>query len=185
LLGQVEQPAGGADEDLDALLELVDLRLVGHAAVDRQDADAAGGAGGGDVAGHLEAELTGGYHDQCLGLAVGALAGREHALEQRQAEGEGLAGAGGRLADHVGAAQGDRERVLLDREGPGDAGLGQRLDGLRADAQFGEGGAVGADGSAVQYGYQSWCRFDVLDVGHEVLRVPLVVRPSKSWARSG
>ena len=37
LLGQVEQAAGGADDDVDALLQRLDLRLVGAAAVDGGD----------------------------------------------------------------------------------------------------------------------------------------------------
>ena len=45
LLRQVEQPAGGADDDLDALLEGLDLRLVRAAAVDAEHADAAQRAG--------------------------------------------------------------------------------------------------------------------------------------------
>ena len=36
LLGEVEQPAGGADDDVDALAQGGDLRLVGAAAVDRE-----------------------------------------------------------------------------------------------------------------------------------------------------
>ena len=35
LLGEVEQPAGRADDDVDALAQRLDLRLVGAAAVDR------------------------------------------------------------------------------------------------------------------------------------------------------
>ncbi len=38
---QVDQPARGADDDVDALLERVELRVVGHAAVDGEHADAA------------------------------------------------------------------------------------------------------------------------------------------------
>ena len=90
------------------MLQRVDLRLVRHAAVDRQHPDAAGRAGGGDVAGDLQAQLAGRYDDQRLGLAVGALGGGGDPLEQGQAEAEGLAGAGRRLADQVGAAQRDR-----------------------------------------------------------------------------
>jgi hypothetical protein len=109
---------------------------------------------GGDVAGDLQAQLAGRHDDERLRLAVGALARGEHPLQQGQAEAEGLAGAGRRLADQVGAAQRDRERVLLDGERAGDAGRGQRLHGLRADAQLGEGGAVRADGSAGEDGDQ-------------------------------
>ena len=39
LLGQVEQSAGGADDDVDALLQRLDLRLVGPPAVDRRRTD--------------------------------------------------------------------------------------------------------------------------------------------------
>ncbi len=56
-------------------LQRVDLRLVRHAAVDRQHPDAAGAARGGDVAGDLQAELAGRDDDQRLRLAVGALVG--------------------------------------------------------------------------------------------------------------
>jgi hypothetical protein len=120
--------------------------------------------------------LTGGDDDERLRLAVGSLARGENALEQRQAEAEGLAGAGGRLTDQVGAAQRDGQSVFLDREGPVDAGLRKRLDGLGADTQLGKGGAVRTDGSAIDDWYE--CGFGTFDVGHEVLRVPLVVRPS-------
>ena len=41
LARQVEQPARGADDHVDALLQGLDLRLVGPAAVDREDADVA------------------------------------------------------------------------------------------------------------------------------------------------
>jgi hypothetical protein len=75
LLGQVEQPAGGADDDLDAGLQRGDLRLEGPAAVDGLHADAAPGAGGGQVAGDLHAQLTGGDDDQRLRDAVAALGG--------------------------------------------------------------------------------------------------------------
>ena len=104
-LGQVEQPTGRTDDDLDAPLQRLDLRLVGDAAVDRQHPDAPGAAGGRDVAGDLQAELAGRYDDQRLRRAVGALGRREHAVEQRDAEAERLAGAGRGLADQVGAAQ--------------------------------------------------------------------------------
>ena len=42
LLGEVEQPAGRADDDVDALLQRLDLRLVGPAAVDGGDRTACG-----------------------------------------------------------------------------------------------------------------------------------------------
>src|SRR4029077_12773623 len=66
---QVDQPARGADDDVDALLERVELRVVGHAAVDGEDPDAAVLAGQGEVGGDLERELAGRRDDQRLRLA--------------------------------------------------------------------------------------------------------------------
>ncbi|MCF0097427.1 hypothetical protein B0E54_06303 [Micromonospora sp. MH99] len=145
LLLQVHQSARGADQNFDALAQRVDLRLVRHATVDRQHPDAARPASGGQILGDLDAQLTGGDDDQRLGDAVAALARREYPLQQRYAETEGLAGAGGRLADQVDAAQRDRDRVLLDGERAGDAGGGQRLDGFLAGAEGREGGSLGSD----------------------------------------
>jgi hypothetical protein len=85
----------------------------------------------------------------------------EDALEDRDPEGERLAGAGSRLSDQVMAVQGDRQRQGLDRESGGDAAGFQRgADGL-GDAEIAEGlGArelltvrarcVGAQGSRLQ-----------------------------------
>jgi hypothetical protein len=85
----------------------------------------------------------------------------EDALEDRDPEGERLAGAGPGLADQVVAVQGDREGQRLDGECRGDAASFQRgADGL-GDAEIAEGlGArelltvrarcVGAQGSRLQ-----------------------------------
>ena len=138
LLGEVEQAARGADHDVDALAQRGELRLVGAAAVDRDDADAEVAARVGEVLGDLDAELAGGHHDQGLrdvagavgGLAVGrgggALGGRHEPLQQRDAEPERLAHAGAGLADDVLACQREGERELLDGERADDARLGQR-----------------------------------------------------------
>ena len=50
---------GRADDDVDALAQRGELRLVGPAAVDGGDADAEVPAGVGDVLGHLHAQLAG------------------------------------------------------------------------------------------------------------------------------
>ena len=131
------KPSGGADDDLDALAQRLDLRLVRASAVDGEDADAAQPAGGLDVAGDLDAQLTGRDDDERLRLAgVGEVAERGvlragDALQQRDAEAERLAGAGLGLADDVVAGEGDGERLLLDGEGLGDA------DGLEGRARLG------------------------------------------------
>ena len=128
-LGQVDDAAGGADHDVDALLQGLDLRLVGAASVDSENTHALDAAGALDVGGHLQAELTGGAHDEGLRLALSGLGEvgvlgvgrRDHALEQRDAEAEGLAGAGLGLADEVTALDRRREALLLDGEGVGNA----------------------------------------------------------------
>ncbi len=145
LLGQVEQPARGADDDVDALAQRLDLRLVRAAAVDGQHPRAEVLARVGHVAGDLQAQLAGRHDDQHL---RGAVARGGDALQQRHAEAQRLAGAGAGLPDDVLAGQCQRQRQLLDREGSLDAGLGQGLDDLRPDAELGERGGVVADGGA-------------------------------------
>ena len=61
-------------------------------------------------------------------------------LEERDAEAEGLAGAGLRLADDVVAGECHRERELLDGEGDGDADGGERVGRLGAYPEIAEGG---------------------------------------------
>ena len=145
-VGEVEQPARRADDDLDAALERVELPLVGHTAVDGEDAGAAVLGGQREVVGDLERELTGRGHDERLGLVgggevlvVGVVRG-DGPLQQRDAERQGLAGAGAGLADEVGAEEGDAERHLLDREGSGDAGALERVGDLGEHPEVSEGG---------------------------------------------
>ena len=64
LAGQVEQPAGGADDDVDALAQGLDLRLVGAAAVDGEHPGAEQPPGALEVFGDLDAQLTGGDDDE-------------------------------------------------------------------------------------------------------------------------
>ncbi len=87
------------------------------------------------VAGDLERELAGRGDDQRLRLAlrqvgVRRVGRRDAALQHRDAEREGLAGAGAGLADQVGAHQGDGEGHLLDGEGGRDAGAVERVANL-------------------------------------------------------
>ncbi len=142
-VGQVEEAPGRADDDVDAGLECLELRLVADAAVDGEDPQAAVRAGELEVAGDLECELAGGSDDERLRLAlrdldvVGVL-GRDAALQDRDAEGQGLAGARAGLADQVGAQQGHREGHLLDGEGGGDAGAVERVADLGMDSELTE-----------------------------------------------
>ena len=70
LIGQIDEPPGRADDDVDALLELLDLRLVGLTAVDRQYPGVGRAARVVDVIGDLQAQFPGGDDDQ--GLWCGA-----------------------------------------------------------------------------------------------------------------
>ena len=127
-----------------------DLRLERAAAVDGLHADAALDAGGGQVAGDLDAQLTGGDDDQRLRDAVATLGRRDDALQHRDAEAEGLAGAGAGLTDEVVAGQRQREGQLLDGERAGDPGLGQGGDDVGVHVEVAEQGAVGRDGGAAE-----------------------------------
>ena len=70
LARQVDQPAGRAHDDLDAVLQGLDLRLVGPAAVHAQHAHAEALAGLGEVGGDLDAQLAGRDDDEGLRLAL-------------------------------------------------------------------------------------------------------------------
>ena len=146
LLGQVEQPARGADDDLDAACQRLDLRLVGAAAVDGEDADAAAAAGASRGRRPPGRPARGWGRRRgpaaCPASASGVepLVGRgDDPLQQRDAEAERLAGAGLGLADDVVAGQRDRQGHRLDRERVGDAGLGQRRDDVGVHVEVGEG----------------------------------------------
>jgi hypothetical protein len=126
----VEDPARGADHDLGALVQGDDLGAERAPADDRDRPHAGVTAGGVDVARDLEAELTGGDEDQ--GLHLGQV--RVDLLDDRDAEGERLAGPGAGLADEVDAGQRERQAERLDGERVLDPDPGQR-------GQRGRGGA--------------------------------------------
>ena len=133
---------GGADDDVDALAQRVELGLVRPAAVDGEHAGAEPLAGCAEVAGHLNGELAGRCDHQGLGRSRVA-AGQVDAVQQRDTESEGLAGAGAGLADEVTAGERDRQGQFLDGEGADDADLGQRGDDLGLDVEVAEGRALG------------------------------------------
>ena len=120
LLDEVLDAAGGADDDVDALLERADLAALRHAAVDLrgEEADAAGDRL--DRAVDLQRELARRGEDERLRRAaeLAALAGlrAQHALDERCAERDGLARAGAAAGEHVLALEDRRDRRGLDRE---------------------------------------------------------------------
>jgi len=145
-VSQIEQPAGSTDHDVDTASQRIQLFVVTNATVDGQDASTQHGGCLGQVGTHLERELAGWRHHEGLRLAVElellevVLARQPEPLQQRRAEGEGLAGAGAGLTDEVGPGEGDRNRQFLDREGVGDSLVGQGLDDGSGDAELFEGG---------------------------------------------
>ncbi len=137
---QVAQAAGGGDQDVDTALQRVDL--VGHrgAAADDLELEAEHRAERLQRVGDLHGQLAGRDQDQAARvLRLGAAVGVGDAGEQREAEAQGLAGAGTATAQHVLAGQGVRDGRGLDRERGGDATLGEGTDHVVVQAQVAEG----------------------------------------------
>ena len=128
---QVLEPAGGGDEDVRAL-RVAGLLLEADAAVDGGDAEVAGARQRAQLVDDLAGELARGGEDERR-RAAGV--GRD-AVDERDAEGERLAGAGGRLGEHVAAGEHVGDDELLDGEGGVDAALARarrRPHGIRRD----------------------------------------------------
>ncbi len=144
LLRQVEQPARGPDDDVDAGAQRLDLRFVWPATVDGRHRQLALAGfqvlrGLDEVAGHLQTQFTGGHHDQ-RPRDAGQLARRvgSDALEQGYAEGVGLAHAGACLTDQVVAGKRQRQSQFLDGECMFDAIFGQCAHYFVANSEFGK-----------------------------------------------
>ncbi len=137
---EVQDAAGGADDDLGAHLQGADLAVVGGAAVDRRGAHAFLEAGDlVDFRADLHGELAGRAHDQRLRGAAGGV----DALHGGQAESEGLARTGLALADNVTAGEGDGNGLGLDGGGLFEALGFDGFEELRGKAQLGERGFHG------------------------------------------
>ncbi len=109
----VDRPAGRGDDDVHAVAQGAELAADRLAAVDRQDPHAELAAVAVDRLGHLHGELA--RRDQHEGDGLRPADGRIDQLQRRQGEGGGLAGARGRLAEHVVAGEDRRDGVALDR----------------------------------------------------------------------
>ena len=136
LLEVVHDPAGRADDDVDAATQGGELDAVPLAAVDRQDVHALHVRGVLlEGLGDLERELAGRRQDEGLrGLL------REVELRQdRQREGGRLAGAGLGEADDVTPLEQRRDGLRLDRRGRLVAHVRQRLQHCGGEAEVGEG----------------------------------------------
>ncbi len=125
----VHQAAGGAYHDLGISAELIDLGLDALPAVDRGGDDRGVSAQGVDVVGDLEAKLAGGDQDQALEGDIP----RTH-LEEGEAEGGGLAGAGAGLTQDVLALEHLGDQESLDLGGFLEAGVVKALHDAVAEA---------------------------------------------------
>src|SRR5690606_14754946 len=121
LVDEVFDASGGADHDVDALLQRPDLASLRDAAVDLggEQADAASAGLHGAV--DLQGELTRGSEDDRLRVAaeLATLSGLtlQDAFDKRSTESDGLAGSGAATAENIATLQDRRDRCRLDREG--------------------------------------------------------------------
>jgi hypothetical protein len=114
LFGEIEQAARRRDQDVAAVAQLVDLRLLGHAAEDHQRAQVEVLAVVLHALLHLGGELARGREHQRARIASAASA---QFLQQRQCEPGGLARAGLRAREHVAAGEHGGNRLGLDGSG--------------------------------------------------------------------
>jgi hypothetical protein len=131
---EVEQAAGGGDDDVGAAVDEFDLAGGGLAAVDGDGADFGEAAEAEEFVGDLAGEFAGGGDDENFdGVVV-----FEHG-HGGQAEGGGLAGAGAGLGDEVFAGEDDGDGGGLDGGGGFVAGGDGAGEDLRGEVEVGEG----------------------------------------------
>jgi hypothetical protein len=135
-LDQIDQATGRADDDVDALLQRVDLRVHRDTAVDGPDLAVAHVAERAQRIGDLGGQLARGDEDEAARVARLRLA---DAPEEGEAERQGLARAGLGLAEHVAPGEGVGDRELLDGERFGDALTRQGRDEIGMEAEPREG----------------------------------------------
>ncbi len=117
---EVDQTTGRADDDVRLLVELVLLRAETRAAVDGRRAHAEGLADALRDLAHLLSEFTRRADDQRLDLAV-----RFEGVEDRNEEGQRLAGARLGNADDVPSVESNGYAALLDRRRRNEAAVGE------------------------------------------------------------
>ena len=124
---KVEQPAGRRHQHVDAARQRADLSADRHAADDQRRGNMQMTPVGGEGFDDLVAELARRrQHQHAAGLGLPRLRVARQAMENRQGEGGGLAGAG----------LGDADKVAADKGGRDGRGLNRRRLGV---ALFGEG----------------------------------------------
>ena len=139
LRDQVFEPAGAGDEDVDAPAHRPALRLVADTAVDGEDGPVPDVGERRQLTLDLRGELAGRREHEGAGL-LGLRA--PDPVDERDAEGDGLAGAGGGAPADVATREQVGDREGLDREGRGDAAVGEHGDEVGGNAEIGEAGHV-------------------------------------------
>ncbi|OFA04350.1 hypothetical protein DUGA2_26240 [Duganella sp. HH101] len=131
----VQQAARGGDQDVDAVLELLDLRVDADAAEDHGGVQLGVLAVGAHAFLDLGREFAGRGQDQRADRTGGGVAGDGRAfgvgrqtVQDGQREAGGLAGAGLCACQQVAAIQHRRDGLLLDGGGRGVAGFGNSAD---------------------------------------------------------
>ncbi len=150
---EIEQAAGGGDQDVGALFKLQLLLVDRHAADDDVDAQMRLAQEVLQVLGDLVHQFAGRRQDQRTGgTVVGAAFFRDQLFDQRQAEGGRLAGAGLGEADQVAAFEKKRDRLFLDGGRRFDAELEQCGDDRLGDTKrFKIGQVITFSGAPKQY----------------------------------
>ncbi|MBB3931108.1 hypothetical protein GGR25_002158 [Kaistia hirudinis] len=134
-LDMVQQAAGRGDEDVDALLERADLRLMADAAEDEGMAHAEELRELAKLRVDLDGELTRrGENERTDALGREPLCAARKNLENREAESGRLASSGLRDAEHVTAFEQRRYSLALNWRRHGHAGCGKSTQ-----QRFGEG----------------------------------------------
>mmetsp|Transcript_8526 Transcript_8526/g.38746 ORF Transcript_8526/g.38746 Transcript_8526/m.38746 type:complete len:378 (+) Transcript_8526:372-1505(+) len=137
-LDEVDEAAGGADDDVHPAAERALLAGDGDASVDAEGAE--GGHGGLNLLFHLVREFTSGREHDAARVPVFLLV-VEEGLDDGEGEAEGLARAGSRAAHHVAALERGRQDLRLDGKQGFDAALLQGSLG-----EVGEGEVVDVHG---------------------------------------
>ena len=137
---EVEQSAGGCDDDVDAGFEGLDLVELADAAEDGCDGRVLVATEGFEAGGDLGGELAGGGEDEDACAALGGRAGcAGEAVQEGEGEGGGFAGSGLGQAEEVAAFQEEGDGLGLDGGGGGVAFFGEGLQEGGRQSEVGEG----------------------------------------------
>ena len=136
-LDEVGEAARAGDEHVDATSERLELPAEPGTAVHGGDAELAAAAEPLELAAHLRCELTGRDEHEAAGTLRACLA---DAGDERDAERDGLARAGGRATAEVAAGETVGDGHGLDVEGVVETARVERADELGGHAERGEGG---------------------------------------------